>query len=180
MSVDNWALDASVFVNFVNIRRMHTLAAYRKSMSVPDYVFRTELTGANAPRTVREAAIASRDRGHFQLDAITLLDLANLAALSPPRRVDLGEATCAIIAARRGGGVLCDDLNAKNWLSSRYPIAAWECTEEILVGAAHATHLDEYALDECQSTLEQNRYKCSAHLRTLYLQQRLARHGQGT
>lgn len=176
MTASVWALDSSVFVNFAHINRLHTLASYRNPITVPEYVFRTELTGPRAPEPIRDAARKSYDRGHFQLGTVALSDLAELAALSPPRRVGLGEAACVIIAAKRAGGVLCDDLRAKNWLANNYKLVAWERTEDILVGAAHATHLDEYALEECQGVLERNRYKCSTHLRTLYLQQRLTRH----
>ena len=176
MTAGVWALDASVFINFVVIGHLPMLAKFRKPMAVPEYVYRTELTGPRAHPATRTAASQSKNKGHFKLATLTLTDLANLGALDRPRRVGLGEASCAIIAAKNSGGVLCDDMRSKAWLQHHFQVAAWERTEEILVGAAHAEHLDEYALAECQKRLETNKYKCVCDLRIEFLQQRLARH----
>jgi hypothetical protein len=175
MTANVWALDSSVFINFVTIEKLPTLASFRNPIAMSEYVYRTELTGPRASPGTRTAALNSKTKGHFELVTLTLADLANLGALARPRRVGLGEASCAIIAANSSGGVLCDDMRSKAWLTDHFSVVAWERTEEILVAATHAAHLDEYALAECQKKLEANRYKCYCDLRTEFLQQRLAR-----
>lgn len=173
--VENWVLDSSVFVNFRRISRLSMLVRVRRPITIPEYVFRFELTGPDAHRETRAAAHEHHKRRDFRVESLSLTDLAILGGLQAPRAVGLGEASCVLIAARMAAGVLCDDMRSRRWLEAHFAIAVWERTEEILIAAAHQNEVTEYDLDELQEALARNRYRCAGSLRTEYLQQRLSR-----
>lgn len=172
--VARWLLDASTFIHAVIVKHVQVLTTMRAPLVVPEYVYRQELVGERAREVTRESAEQAARNGMLAVERLSLADLQRIAALNPPKRkCSLGEISCAIIAERTSGGVLCDDHRAVGWMREHIAVVVWESIEHVLIAAAHALRLDEYALDECEQTLATNNYRCRSSLRNEFLMQRL-------
>ena len=171
-AVTQWYLDSSTFINAAAIERINVLVSIRAPISFPEYVYRVEL-GSNArpgTRTLAEAAVQS---GRVTLRQMSLEDLDRISALGAPRRIGLGELTCAVLAERDGGAVLCDDWKARGWLLEKITTLVWHSIEDCLLDAASKFLLDEYDLERDEETLRENRYVCRIKLKEEHLLRRL-------
>lgn len=169
-----WVVDSSTFINFVTIDRVRLLAEMRKPLCATRYVYERELTGPRAHDPTRRQATEAVARGQVRLRSLKLSDLERIASLDVPRRVALGERTCAVLAEREGGAVLLDDKTAKSKLQIATSVSIWQSVEDVLVHAAHEHRLTEYELDDCESKLKDGKYHCQVSLRATYLQQALS------
>src|SRR5207244_3794384 len=109
------------------------------------------------------------ERSKIGLRQLSLADLDRINELGVPRRIGLGEITCAIIAEREAGGVLSDDWRGRSWLEKRVPVKRWESVEDLLLHAAQLNHISEFDLDQFQEALESERYTCRFNLRLEHL-----------
>lgn len=171
-----WVLDTSLFVHFCIVERTRVLFRMRSPTKVPDYVFRTEMTGDRVHQQTREQALQAAKSGTLKVEQLTLEDVARIAELGPRRAAAVGELACAVLAERSHAGVLIDDRRARRCLSGRVSVSDWHDTETVLIDAAHRCEVTEHELQEIESVLGENRYACRVNLRNEYLMQRLTLH----
>jgi hypothetical protein len=169
-----WLLDSSTFIHACIIDRLSLLALIRTPLECPEYVLRWEL-GQNAHLETRRCAEEALRQGKVRMRRLSLDDLDRIAAVNAPRRIALGELACAIIAEREKAGVLCDDRNARRWLSTRVTTVAWETIDDVLLAAAEGGYIGELDLQGYQTTLERNGYRCAYDLQMEFLSRRFNR-----
>lgn len=167
-------LDSSTFIHFCIAGQTRLLVLLRSPLAFPEYIFRVELGSRAYPET-REKAQHYVSRKEIGIKHLSLEELDLIASLKAPRRAGLGELSCAIIAHRERGVVLCDDQKCRNWISTHLPPVLWESIEDILLSAAEQSHLSEFELDQIQKSLASNRYQCRCDLRTEHLMRALNR-----
>jgi hypothetical protein len=179
VAINLWMLDSSTFLHACIIDRLPLMALIRKTLECPEYVLRWEL-GRNAhPETQRLAEEALR-QGKICVRQLSLEDLDRIATINAPRRIGLGELACAIVAEREHAGVLCDDRNARRWLSTRVTTVAWETIEDVLLAAAEGGFIGELDLQGFQTTLQRNRYHCAYDLQIEFLSRKFNREQTAT
>ena len=175
-----WVVDTSTFIHFTIIEMVPMLAEPRRPLRVTRYVYERELCGTNCHARTRAAAKTALDRGYFVIDTLRLDDLERIGTLNVPRKVAMGEITCAVVAERDEGAVLLDDRKAILRLREEVNVRAWESTEDVLVDAAHQHRVSEYQLHDFDAKLESEKYRCRFSLREEYLRQRLSRTVSGS
>jgi hypothetical protein len=171
VSAAGWRLDSSTFINALAVNRVALLSRVRQPIAFVEYVFRIELAGSGARAATREAAMHEVQRGAIGIDRLTMDDLARMSALSPPRRVDIGELATAVVAERVGAGVLCDDHKAVRWLSENLlSVPVWESIEHVMLAAAESCLVAEHELSIIEQRLVEAKYACRFNIAMAYAQ----------
>lgn len=162
------------------IGRLRVVTQLHRPLSIPEYVYQQELVGPRARDKTRVAARRTKEDGTVSLEILSLADLQRIAALNAPRRkAGLGELACGVLAERLSGGVLCDDRRAVGWMRNEMRVLLWQSIEDVLIAAAHSSHLSESDLDQCERGLLEARYTCKFGLKNTYLMQLLANRSPG-
>ena len=164
----SWMLDSSTFIHVLMIEKIQILLLLRPSLFFAEYVYKIEL-GVNAKEDTRRHARRVVSQGKIGIKQLTIDDLDQIAAMSRPRRIGLGELACAIVAEREGGGVLCDDWKCRPFFQNQMSLAQWHSIEDLLIEAAEQRYLTEFELSELQAKLQENQYHCRRDLRFEYL-----------